>query len=392
MATRQGWGQPAAPYQPTVRSGRQRTTTTTRGPGGWGGNMPGSVVGPLTTTSPSRSDLANRPRPGTPPSQGGTTPGPGSGGGFGQPWGGYPAGVPGTSSGPPLGGGAGGGAAPGAGGTNFYEQARLLYPWLPEELLRIFADAMAQWNDPNIAWGAVRANPAYDRYFPGNRRPDGSFRLSEQEYMATIEGYGAVFGRYGLGGDMFTSRYVELVMGEVSVAELSERLGMTYTGLVDRMDDIRGFYADNYGLQLSNEAIFASAIDPQLEENILAGRITNAQIGGWARFYGFGQQARGDTRELDRIDQLRQLGVTEQAAQRTYARAAFEVPQLGEFARRYGDREGFDIEAYEGVGFLADPNDTRRRQNLIGRERSAFSQAAGFSRDRAGAFSGLVAR
>jgi hypothetical protein len=191
---------------------------------------------------------------------------------------------------------------------------------------------------------------------------------------------------------VFRHRYRELIEGETSVAELQDDLHAQWVGVVEQGDTVRQFYADNYGIALSNEAILAAAIDPNVDNDIRDGKITSAQIGGAARFYGFTPEQRQGS-ELARVDELRRLGATQQQARRVYAQAQGEVPQLGRFAGRYNEQAGFGIEDYESYGFLGTAEETQRRQRLIGREQAAFSRAPTFAQQQqSGGLTGLTQR
>src|SRR5690606_8303029 len=162
---------------------------------------------------------------------------------------------------------------------NWLEQARTLFPWMPEPLLKVFADAWAETGDTELALARMRQSPQYDRYFAGNRRSDGTFRMTEAEYMSTIRAYRTLLSDFGLNPDLFQKRFVSLIEGEVSPLELRERLGAAYEGIVANIPQVREFYA-RYGYDLSDAAIFASVIDPEIGDAILARRIAVAQVGG----------------------------------------------------------------------------------------------------------------
>jgi hypothetical protein len=371
-------------------------------PGGWGGGG-AQPYNPYNTYTPAGSQPPPAPAPA--PAAGGGWPqhsGPGTSGGFGGGGsiGDAPAG-PGLNHPPaPYPGSpnitnphGGAGPTPNPVTIPFADIARALYPWLPADLLNIYVQAYtASGGNQEYGLAMMRASAAYDTYFPGNRRPDGTIRNTELEYLSVVDGYTATFGGYGLNPEVFRHRYRELIEGETSVAELQDDLHAQWVGVVEQGDTVRQFYADNYGIALSNEAILAAAIDPNVDNDIRDGKITSAQIGGAARFYGFTPEQRQGS-ELARVDELRRLGATQQQARRVYAQAQGEVPQLGRFAGRYNEQAGFGIEDYESYGFLGTAEETQRRQRLIGREQAAFSRAPTFAQQQqSGGLTGLTQR
>ncbi len=108
---------------------------------------------------------------------------------------------------------------------DFERKVAELYPWLPPELVKVFADAWADTGDQQQALARMRADPLYDKFFPGNRREDGSLRMTEAEWFSTREAYRRLFIEFGLNPDLFESRFQELMEGSVSPNELAGRLG-----------------------------------------------------------------------------------------------------------------------------------------------------------------------
>lgn len=167
-------------------------------------------------------------------------------------------------------------------------EVRLLYPWLPDALVRVYANAWAETGDPDLAWAYVQADPQYDTYFPGNRREDGTLRHTEFEYWSTMEAYADVFRSVGLNPELWRDRFVTLMEGEVSPDELAaERIEPVFERVLDSSPEIRAYYAETYGLELTDSAILASVLDPELGDKILNKQISIAEIGGEAALRGF---------------------------------------------------------------------------------------------------------
>jgi hypothetical protein len=74
--------------------------------------------------------------------------------------------------------------------ANFKEEVKVLYPFLPDGLVDLFVEKYIDFDkNINLALNAVRADANYDNYFPGNKRADGSVRLSEAEYGSVVDSY-----------------------------------------------------------------------------------------------------------------------------------------------------------------------------------------------------------
>lgn len=273
--------------------------------------------------------------------------------------------------------------------VDFFAMAQAQYPWLPTDLLQIFAGAWDQYGDPQVALGVMRQSPAYDRHFPGNRRPNGTFRLSEEEYFATVDGYRNALAGYDLNPEMFGSKFVSLIEGDVSPNEFAGRLSQAYTQLInsgpedaDGISYAQRYYADVYGLQMSDAAVFLDFIDPDMGQDVLNRRVSVAQVGGGALAYGF-------NRSSERVQRLVGMGLAGENASRFYAGAAAQLPLAQTLARRFNNREGVDIGTIEDAQILGDADQARRLQRNVTSEVVSFNRQATGARDQQGRVFGL---
>src|SRR6056300_890592 len=116
--------------------------------------------------------------------------------------------------------------------ADFLTEARALYPFLPEGLLNLFQEKYVEFDkNVDLAVGAIRQDPQYVDYFPGNVRADGSVRLSEAEYGAVLESYKDDLRRFGINPDVFADNFGQLVEGDVSPTEFQSRLNTVYSGI-----------------------------------------------------------------------------------------------------------------------------------------------------------------
>src|SRR3990172_2164196 len=98
------------------------------------------------------------------------------------------------------------------------------FPWFPRELLNILADSFIETGEVARALTQVRASAAYDVYFAGNRRDDGTLRLSEYDYYLYKERARVAIASLGVNPDLFGEDIVAALEGDVSINELEFRL------------------------------------------------------------------------------------------------------------------------------------------------------------------------
>lgn len=254
---------------------------------------------------------------------------------------------------------------------DFDRAARNLFPFFPELLVTLFADAWEEFNDPELALAEVRQSPLYDELFPGIKRDDGSLRMSEQEWFSTREAYGRIFREFGLNPDIFTDRFTEMMENDVSPSEQESRLGAALEQVINNIPQVREAFARHGNLQLTDQAIFASVIDPDVGDAIINRRISVAQVAGEGL-------ARGFDVDQDFAGRLASGGVDQMAARSFFATAEGRLSNLDELVRRHNDPDDdFDLEEFAEASIFGDPEQNRRIQRALRAEASTFSRQAG---------------
>lgn len=268
------------------------------------------------------------------------------------------------------------------------QEIRTLFPWLPEALVQTYVEAYVEHGDPDVAWATVRQAPEYDTYFAGNRRDDGTLRYSEQEYASIIEDYRDSVESVGISAELFNDRYAALIEGNVGPGEFYNRINAVTERVRFASADIRAAYTDRFGYDLTDEAILASVMDPNIGQAVLDRQITMAEISGEAATRGFDI-------DVDMATDLFGAGLDRQAATQLFGEAANLLPTLGVLARRHADPDDdFDLDEFTNAMVLDDPFQRRRMRRLIAQERASFSEAGnvGVARNQAGGLTGLQAR
>ncbi len=277
--------------------------------------------------------------------------------------------------------------------ADLYTQAKALFPYLSDELVRLYADNWATTGDTGLALMAVRSNRAvYDRYFPGNLRQDGTIRLGEMDYLSTVEGYKRRVGSFGVPADVVLGpdRLKSLIEGDVSPNEFGDKLNALYVGVITQSDFIREAYARDYGAGgLSDAAIFASALlnDGKTSPIELERRIRSAQVGGEAASYGF-SLAKAES------ERLSSFGLDQQASRKLFAQAATDLPNLNDLLGRFNDStDPLTASDYADAFVIQDPNKLNVLTRLLGRQAASFGPDQGqFATDESGAVTGIKAR
>ena len=263
--------------------------------------------------------------------------------------------------------------------ATYAELAQSLYPNMPPDILDLFANEWARTGDPQVAIAEVRRSPAYEIAFPGNKRPDGTVKFDEVTYTGLKESYIGTLQEYGIprntSVDLLTDRFTGLIEGEVSAREFAQRVDAVYQGIQENIPEVTEFYRENFGLELTPEAIFVGALDPTVGEEIVAGRITTAQIGGEAARAGF--EISGDFAQ-----RLQRAGISQAQARQLFTTAQAELPRLQELQARGGveQPEQFTLEQFTEAAVFQSPEELEEIRQLEAEEQSRFAPIGGAAR------------
>ncbi len=272
----------------------------------------------------------------------------------------------------------------------FLRQARALLPWLPETLIQTYADSFAETQNADIAIAEVRKSPEYAQAFPKNIRDDGTVRLSEQDYAAVKESFGLTIQDYGMNPDYFENTFATLIEKGISPNTFRQRVATASEGILQNIPAVKDYYASNLEINLNDQAILASVIDPDIGQGLIEGRITAAQIGSEAATRGFDLSAQ-------EVQALERAGLTQGQARELFAIAEAEVPRLATLTRRFRpeepaeaegeltpegliERPGYDIEEFIEAQVFGSADERERIRQLEAEEESSFSPELGVAR------------
>jgi hypothetical protein len=224
--------------------------------------------------------------------------------------------------------------------------------------------------DENILIGELREQPAYKRRFAGNeqRRKAGLNALSEAEYIGLEKAYAQLMRQSGLPVGFYddSSDFNNLIGGDVSVAELSERVNQGYEAVTNAdpevVQEMRRLY------NIGDGELAAYFLDPQRATPMLLNQARAASIAGQSVRQGAFQLTAAQAEELARA------GVGEEQA-----RAGFQaIAAAGELFAPLPGQTGQAISQEEQVaGVFGTSAAAQQRIRRRTRERQAEFEAGG---------------
>lgn len=264
------------------------------------------------------------------------------------------------------------------------ENLRALLPGWNDTLLRLVLDEWIDTDDIGLAISRVERTPEYAAAFPGMIRDDGSKRFrTEQDYLAAKLRFDEELEDLGLRPAPFGDTFVALLEDEVGITEMLNRINSVYQRAIDAAPEIRAAFAAQNNIELTDAAIVAAALNPEIGEQILNRQLSIAEITGEGAIRDFNIN-------LGLATRLYEVGIGRAEAADAFGDAASVVPVLNVLARRHNDpNDEFDINDFVGATLLDDPFERRRMRRLLARERASFTDFAPFAIDREGAVSGL---
>ena len=263
-----------------------------------------------------------------------------------------------------------------------------LVPWLKGkgDLLQSYTDAYVETGNGDFAIASVRQSEDYNKYYPGITRDDGSLRMTETEYETTREGYFRILLENGLNPTVFDAmgKVAELIAGDVDVPEFRTRIETTRTAFVDnpKADEIKAYYQANFGVDLSDNAVFAAALDPDMSRSILMNQIDQAELGAEAAL-------RNLDLNTNQAQRLLQAGITEEGATRLFARSADSISRLSALSASQGRKRAIDLDFVLESQVFQDPEEQRAEQQILAQQQSLSTAKTGARKTQGGAVAGL---
>ena len=266
-------------------------------------------------------------------------------------------------------------------GASTYEQAKGLFPYLDDRLIRLYLDKYAESGNERLALAEMRADPIMAEVYPGIKRTDGTLRMTEQEYVAAIDNMKASLRNYNLNPNEFEDDIVGAISGDVSPLEFRQRLDAGYEGVVNNIPQVKEAYLENFGVDLPDESIFAMFVSPNVATKILEGNIRASQVIGEAESAGFG---------VNKLvaQSLVQQGLTQEGARKGFGQAQLSLRGIQGAAARQG-RQDITATEYVEATQLGAAQELQRLQNVLQQVETESSAILGAVRTQQGAVTGL---
>lgn len=166
--------------------------------------------------------------------------------------------------------------------TQFYtptlSDAQALFPYFPGNILNIILDSWVDSGSIDLAIAQGRASEDYAKTFPGIKREDGSLRMTEIQYLEVKDAMKDSLRNYNLNPDIFQNEIIDAIQGDVDIQEFQGRLQFGYEQLINNRDIVLEVYRAEYGMDLTEEALFAMFISPEIATSVLENQILVSQI------------------------------------------------------------------------------------------------------------------
>jgi len=248
------------------------------------------------------------------------------------------------------------------------DKIQALFPWMSEQLLNVYSDEWTDSSSDALAIQAVRQSDAYQLQFAGNYDPaTGLVRIGESDYMAQKAAFDATLVSMNLNPQYFADDFVTALENEVSPREFIGRMESAYERIIQNSDAVKQYYADNYGIEMTDSAILASAINPSIGDAILQRQISIAEIGGAAAQRGFDVG-------IDFSSMLAEEGVNQQQAGQFFSQAADLIPMMNVLQARNADPDDpFDLNDVTSALLFDDPETRRQIRRNTAQESARFT-------------------
>lgn len=237
---------------------------------------------------------------------------------------------------------------------------------------------------PNQLLLAMRQLASYKARFQGNevRRAMGLNALSEAQYLAQEQDYGATFRQRGLQRFATREQFANLIGNDISNTELGKRVDLAVQrvsyGDPAVLKQLRTYY------NITEQDIAAYYLSPKEVLPELEAKTTTAEIGAMASKFGLAS-------EKERAEALRQEGVDLTRARAGYEIIAGRLPRAKQISEFYAPSNiEYGQTTAEEEEFKGTASAKRARERLTELEKGSFSGTSGRGllapRSSAGAF------
>lgn len=200
--------------------------------------------------------------------------------------------------------------------------------------------------NPNVALAEMRfgeSQDAYNRVFKNIVDEDtGALKMTEAQYISGLESTLTSLTEYSLGGYASAKGkevWATLVKNNVSPEVYRTRVGTAYSLISNVDQELKASIINQYNeyfsaetgttVNMTDDSILALAIDPNINNDILSGRLNASELG--AIYTG----TVGDKLDLTTVERYIGAGIQASQAERTFATASAAARIYGRMSRRF---------------------------------------------------------
>ena len=204
--------------------------------------------------------------------------------------------------------------------------------------------------------------------------------MTEIEYLETKDYMADALRTYNLNPGVFGEDIVEAIAGDVSAKEFTGRLEFAYQQLVNNIPQVKEIYLAQHGLDLTDEAIFAMFVSPELSESVLQNQVLVSQISAEAEVAGL-------SIGITTAQQFVQAGIDQQASRQLFG----QTSQVSEGLQLAAASQGTSISEQEIATGLAglSPEELSKIRGIQATATSEMSPVAGAATTNTGQVVGL---
>lgn len=166
--------------------------------------------------------------------------------------------------------------------------ANTLYGFLPEAIVKKYAEGYAEYGgDKDLALAFTRQSDEYKKEFSWLFNDDGiTLKMSEVEAIGVKESFKNTLREIGIEDfSDFEDEFNEMV-GDVAPNEFQQRIDTVYSAVNNRIPEVKTLLADYLGVEYDDATIFASLINPKIEDKVLNNAIDTVTLGAEAASRG----------------------------------------------------------------------------------------------------------